>query len=131
MLPMLASLDFLDELGSHELGASGHAPVGLGAQVKALHPIVRPARKRVLELAVEPRWADQAAKLVGGRRSAVDDRHRMDARLLQQFESRGQIEEDLPSLVVDVKLEEVVRQTAVMHRMPRVQPFAEEKQPVL
>src|SRR5437870_13696846 len=110
MLPMLASLDLSDELGSHELGASGHAPLGLGAQVKALHQIVRPVRGRILELAVEPRWADQTAKLADGRRAAMDDRHRIDAGLLQQFESRGQVKEDLPPLVVDVKLEEVVRQ---------------------
>src|SRR5947207_1001174 len=127
MLPMFPLLHLLHELSTHKLGAPRHAAIGLGAQVKPFHQIVRATRKRVLEPAVVPGWADEVAKLFSGRRAATEDRHRENASPFEFFEPGGQIEEDLPLFVVDVELEEVVRQVAIMQRMPRVQPFAKEK----
>ena len=57
-------------------------------------------RPRVLEPIVKSRRADEPIKLVRGRRAAVDDRHREDAGPFEQFEPRGQVEEDLPLFVV-------------------------------
>src|SRR6516164_5119369 len=120
MLPMLALFHLLNELPAHELGAPSHASVSFGAQVKALHEIVRPSRYRVFEPAVKLRRADQTAKLLSRCRAAMDDWHREDAGTFEDFEPRGQVKEHLPLLVEDVELEEVVRQATVMHRMSRI-----------
>ena len=69
VLPVLALLDLLDELGPHELRPPGHDALGLGPQVQPFHQVVGPLRQRVLELAVESGRADQGLELVSFRPS--------------------------------------------------------------
>ena len=71
-----------------------------------------------------------AAKLPSIQFAAMDDRDREDAGPFKHLQPRRQVEEFSCLFVVDVELEEVMREAAVMQRVPGVQPFAEQNEAI-
>lgn len=60
----------------------------------------------------------------------MDNGDGSDSGSLKQMETLSKIQKCSGLLVVDVELEEVVRQLAVMDRMPGVEPFAEQNEAI-
>jgi hypothetical protein len=61
----------------------------------------------------------------------MHNRHRVNVRVSQQSHSQVETKEHLVLFVIDVELEEIVRQLSVMNRMPGIHPFTEENIPIL
>src|SRR5579863_2740275 len=61
----------------------------------------------------------------------MDDRNGFDSCPFQQAQALLQIEKRISLLVVDIELEEVMRQLAIEDRMPGVNPLTEQNESVL
>src|SRR5690606_6262816 len=125
-----ALLDLLDELGTHELCPPSDNAVLFRPQVQTFHQVIGTLRDRVLEVAVELRWSDQVFKVVTIHGARMNHRHRLDSRSFEQRHPTFKIEKDIPALVVDIELKEIVLQLPVVDRVSGVDPFAEQEESV-
>src|SRR5688500_15531533 len=111
---MFALFDLLDEFRPNKLGAADDAAMRFGAKVKAFHQIVAASRQWILAPPVELRSCNQRLQFLSRRRSTMNHGNCVDSRSFQKFKTGGQVEKDLPVLVVNVELEKIVRQPAVV-----------------
>ena len=110
MLPMFALFDLLDEFGPYEFRATGDEAIRFGADVNAFHAVVDLARKRVIERTVECGSTDHTEKIFLVRTAAVQHGYGLNAAAIEHLQARIQIEETAQRFIVNVELEEVMRE---------------------
>lgn len=129
MLPVLALFDFLHEFGPDHFRTARDVAGGFGAHVETFHQVIRPAGDGIVERAVEGGRANERAQFFRRGEAAMEHGHGLEARAVEDSQARGEVEELRRVLVVEVELEEVVRQRAVVDGVLRVEPFAVEDEP--
>ena len=114
MLPVLALFHLLHEFGPDHFSAARDVATGFGAQVESFHQLVVAGCGRIVERAVKGRWANERLQFARRNTTPMNDQHGLQAGAVEHLQARVEVEELRCVLVVDVELEKVMRQLAVM-----------------
>ena len=126
MLPMLTLLDLFNKLRPDEFRPTGDLAFHLGAKVESFHQVVGSARHGIIKCTAVRRRPNEGPKLFSRHDAAMDDGHGADTGSFQNGQSRRQVKESAFLFVVNIKLEEVVRQATIVDGVLRIQPFAKK-----